>query len=234
MDNSRLEICPNVWLDSRRAVFLAQEETLAVADLHLGYAWAHRFNGQMLPIHARDPLLERLTELCSFYKPKVIAFLGDIVHQAVPVREVAQEFATLVERLSENCSVRLILGNHDKKLALLKPAANIEFHTSIRTGNFLLLHGDAECVRGTETAPASEELVLMGHEHPAISLGDGIKSAKFPCFLVSETVLILPAFSHWVSGTSFGSYEFMSPLARRAQFRKAIAICGSRLLPVKL
>src|SRR6476660_846006 len=88
MDKSRLEIKPKIWLDYRRAIFLEEHSVLAVADLHLGYAWAHRFHGQMLPLGGGDRLLERLTELCGYYKPRQFAFLGDIVHQAVPVAEV--------------------------------------------------------------------------------------------------------------------------------------------------
>ena len=91
MDKSRLEIRPKVWLDYRRAIFLEEHSVLAVADLHLGYAWAHRFHGQMLPLGGGDQLRERLTELCAYYKPRQFAFLGDIVHQAVPVAEIVAE-----------------------------------------------------------------------------------------------------------------------------------------------
>src|SRR4051812_23136509 len=112
MDRSRLEILPKVWLDHRRALFLEEQRTLAVADLHLGYAWAHRFNGQMLPLQPRDGILERLNDLCSYYQPHAIALLGDIVHQAVPVKEIADELTELLQSLSARCSVQLILGNH--------------------------------------------------------------------------------------------------------------------------
>jgi metallophosphoesterase superfamily enzyme len=74
----------------------------------------------------------------------------------------------------------------------------------------------------------------MGHEHPSISLGDGIRSAKFPCFMVSKTVLLLPAFSLWAAGADVRAHDFLSPLAQNARFSRAIAICGSKLLPVNL
>src|SRR6476469_1055836 len=96
MDRSRLEIIPGVWLDHRRAVFFEELQLLAVADLHLGYAWAHRYNGQMLPFGAGDRLTERLLDLCGFYRPQRLVVLGDIVHQTVPVSEVADELQTLL------------------------------------------------------------------------------------------------------------------------------------------
>lgn len=228
MHKSQLEVSPKVWVDYRRAVFLEDEGILAVADLHLGYAWAHRFNGQMLPVHPTDRLSDRLQELCSFYKPRVIALLGDIVHQAVPVSAVSKEYNELIGDLAARCSVKLILGNHDRELESLGAENNgAEFHRSIRAGNYLLLHGNEAANTAADT------LILMGHEHPAISLGDGVKSAKFPCFLVGERVLVLPAFSTWVAGTTVGSHPFMSAIARNARFKMAVAICGAKLLPVK-
>jgi DNA ligase-associated metallophosphoesterase len=228
MDRSRLEIMPNVWLDHRRAVYLEEQAVLAVADLHLGYAWAHRFNGQMLPFGGGDQLLERLSELCDFYKPRKFVFLGDIVHQAVPVTELIDEFNAIIEGLSERCETRLVIGNHDKKLRSVLRDKAVELLPFVNVGKFLLLHGNS-VPDGSE-----EATVIMGHEHPAISLGDGIKGSRFPCFMVSERVLILPAFSLWAAGGNARAHTYMSPIARAANFHKAVAICGGKLLPVKL
>src|SRR5687768_4351865 len=229
MDKSRLEISAGIWLDHRRAAFLEAERILCVADLHLGYAWEHRFSGQLMPLCGEENLLSRLSDLCSFYKPAHLAVLGDIVHQAVPVAEVTQELTSLFNGLREICGLKLILGNHDKKLKKLAAQhTDLEFIPQFETDKFLLTHGN------TPASAPDGKFVLMGHEHPSISLGDGIRSAKFPCFMVSKTVLLLPAFSLWAAGTDIRSYEFMSPLARTARFTKAVAICGKKLLPVKL
>ena len=229
MDKSRMEISAGIWLDHRRAVYLEAERILCVADLHLGYAWAHRFIGQLMPLRGEEDLLSRLSDLCSFYKPAHLAVLGDIVHQAVPVAEVMQELTSLFDGLREICGLKLILGNHDKKLKKLAAViSDLEFVPQFETEKFLLTHGN------TPPSAPKDKLVLMGHEHPGISLGDGIRSAKFPCFLVSKKVLLLPAFSLWAAGTDIRSYEFMSALAREARFTQAVAICGKKLLPVKL
>ena len=224
-----MEISAGIWLDHRRAVYLEAERILCVADLHLGYAWAHRFSGQLMPLRGEEDLLSRLSDLCSFYNPAHLAVLGDIVHQAVPVAEVMQELTSLFDGLREICGLKLILGNHDKKLKKLAAViSDLEFVPQFETEKFLLTHGN------TPPSAPKDKLVLMGHEHPGISLGDGIRSAKFPCFLVSKKVLLLPAFSLWAAGTDIRSYEFMSALAREARFTQAVAICGKKLLPVKL
>lgn len=229
MDKSRLELSPGVWLDHRRAVFLERESILAVADLHLGYAWAHRYHGQLLPLHSPDDLAARLSDLCAFYKPRQFAILGDIVHQAVPVAEIASELTALFTSLSSLCGLKLLLGNHDKNLRkILHSTAEAEFLAHLETDHFLLTHGN-----NISQIP-SRKTVIMGHEHPAISLGDGIASAKFPCFVIAPNLLLLPAFSLWAAGSNLRAYEFMSPLARKTRFTRAIAICGTKLLPVNL
>jgi hypothetical protein len=122
MEKSRLEIFSKVWLDFRRAIYLEEEGLLAVADLHLGYAWAHRYAGQMLPLVSGDCLEERLSDLCGCYRPRVVAVLGDIVHRAVPVAEVKTELLGLLRTLTAVCDTRLVLGNHDRQLRRFRPA----------------------------------------------------------------------------------------------------------------
>ena len=184
--------------------------------------------GQMLPFGPGDRLVERLTELCSFYKPRQFVFLGDIVHQAVPVSGIIEDFHHLFSTLANECETNFILGNHDKKLRSLVKDKGFRFLTSVRIGNFLLMHGNEAA------AQSKDSMIIMGHERPAISLGDGIMGAKFPCFMISESVLVLPAFSLWAAGTDLRYYPPLSTVARAASFTKAVAICGKKLLPVKL
>jgi uncharacterized protein len=229
MDKSRLEISPGVWLDHRRAAYLDADRILCVSDLHLGYAWAHRFSGQLMPIRSDEDLLTRLSDLCSFYKPAHLAILGDIVHYSLPVAEIRTELQRLFEGLQQICGLKLILGNHDEKLRkLVQPMGDFEFMEHFETEKFLLIHGHQD-----QVAPEGK-IVVMGHEHPAISLGDGIRSSKFPCFLVSPRTVVLPAFSLWAAGTDIRDGNFLSALAKGAEFQKAIAICGKKLLPVLL
>jgi putative SbcD/Mre11-related phosphoesterase len=228
MVKGRLEIRPGLWLDHRRAVYLQREQILAVADLHLGYTWAHRYNGQLLPVHTPDDVVARLADLCSQYKPGRLAILGDIVHQAVPVDEVRQEISSLFETLGKFCALDLILGNHDRDLEKFAGRSDLKFLSYLETENLFLTHGN-----GRALSPAGKRIV-MGHEHPAISLGDGIKSARFPCFVEGENVLLLPAFSHWSAGTNVRAGRFLSGTAQAARFTRAIAIVNGKLLPVRL
>jgi putative SbcD/Mre11-related phosphoesterase len=241
MDRSRLELEPGLWLDARGAVWLERESVLAVADLHLGYAWAHRYEGNLLPLRAPDETVSRLLALVESYAPADLVLLGDIVHGTVPVPALKDDLCELFERLSDKTTLRLIVGNHDAQLVKLLGTCGIEAVAmrEFRAGPHLLLHGE-----GTDDRLAAEQLattgarggrVIIGHEHPALQLSDGVAtSAKCPCFVFSSNLLVLPAFSPWSAGTNVRTHKFMSSLARRCPMEGAVAIAAGKLLSVKV
>ena len=237
---SRAHLAPGIILDARRAVWLEEKRILAVADLHLGYAWAHRHSGQLLPITAREDSVERLATLVTDYCPEELVLLGDIVHRAVPVQTLEAELRELFSVIGDRTRLRLVAGNHDKGLdALLKRCKlRAELVVSHDCGPHLLIHGDNK-----DAAIAADQLALvrsrngqifMGHEHPAIRVGDGVASMKCPCFLVSSRLIILPAFSSWAAGSNVRSQTFLSPLAASVRFETAHAILGNKMLPIAL
>lgn len=227
-----LEFLLGVVFDARRAVYFRDQQLLAVADLHLGYAWSHRAQGQLMPIAPKDNALDRLRTLITDYKPARLVLLGDIVHRALPLPALMDELRSLLSVTDSECKCELVMlaGNHDRKLQqLLKElGAKDVLRTEYAAGENVFLHGDRPA-----TQPATR--YVIGHEHPAISIGDGVAtSRKFPCFLIAQNVLTLPSFSSWSAHTPFPYYEFMSPIAKGARFQTALAILGDRLLPVPI
>lgn len=240
MSLTRLELSPGLWLDARRAAWLEKERALLVADLHLGYAWAHREQGNLMPIAAPEDTLDRLEALAADYAPREIIVLGDVIHAAVTEDAVMADLRRL-HQLAGGVPVRLIAGNHDVHLASMLRQAGLEAAVvrEIILGGNLLLHGDA----GDETEADARCLaaverggcVILGHEHPAINLSDGVATTvRCPCFLVGEDVLVLPAFSPWSAGTNIRHGVFLSPYVRRAKLTQTIAIVANRLLPMPI
>ena len=123
MDRARLELFPGFWLDARRAVWMEKEQALLVADLHLGYAWAHRQRGNLMPINGADDTLDRLQALAIEYAPRKIIVLGDIIHAAVAEEAVLADLRLLN---GLGASVSLIAGNHDRQLAPMLRRAGID------------------------------------------------------------------------------------------------------------
>jgi uncharacterized protein len=232
MDRTRFRLAPGIVLDARRAAWLEAERVLAVADLHLGYAWAQRTRGMLLPLSAKDDSTARLLALAEDYAPREVVLLGDIVHRAVPLEPLRGELRALYAALAPRTALRFLVGNHDRDLAPLLLESGIESPLAARhsAGAHTLTHGDD----GSGAAESGGGFTIMGHEHPAITIGDGVTSVKCPCFLASERVLVLPAFSAWAAGSNVRSGSFMSPVARAARFSRAFAILAGKLLPVPL
>lgn len=237
---SSATLASGLVLDARRAVFLPTSRTLAVADLHLGYAWAKRTHGALLPV-IDDNTTDRLTELQRTYQPRRLVVLGDIVQEALALPALEKLLREFCERLGSASELIFCLGNHDRHLQRLVRdwQLPVACHHQLTLDGHKLLHGDQR-PRLTEEVPFTLEASprvsrLIGHEHPALTLGDGLASrAKCPAFLVADGLLVLPAFSAWAAGCEFGRQPFLGPLACAARFHTAFACVGPRLLRVPL
>ena len=228
MDLSQYRLPGGIVLDARRAVWLETEQVLAVSDLHLGYVWAQRHRGALLPVSSPDDTIERLAELCGQVRPARLVLLGDIVHRALPLRDIEMLLEQLMSAIRPYAS-EWILGNHDRNLEKLLQKLSLArpLHRELRIGRYRFTHGDLP----EQLCPAEGDVLVLGHEHPSITIGDGVAShAKCPCFLSAENALMLPAFSRWASGTNIYSPHWSCPL----DFSQAIAICDDKLLPISL
>lgn len=206
----RLELRPGVWLDARRAVYLEKEATLAIADPHLGYAWAQRAAGNLVPLGAGDEWAAALTGLIDEYAPRRVVVLGDFVHRAVRVEAIETEVCRFIEVVETRAELVLVGGNHDRGLDRLLERCGkaVEVRECLRCEDHLLIHG--------HEAADGKMRVLMGHEHPVLTLGDPAGgSVRCPCFLVGERVTVLPAMSRWAAGCNVRSGRFLSEMAGR-------------------
>lgn len=179
----RVEVQPGLWFDARRAVWLAAERILAIADPHWGYAASHRARGNLLPCWGDDDIESTLRQLVAEYAPAEMVWLGDIVHAA--------EGAARVERFlaAPPVPTTVLAGNHDRRWRGASERVLVR-------GAFVFHHGD----QPIPLPPGAREMV--GHHHPALAWGDGAGArVKLPALVVSPTRVVLPAFSPWAAGT---------------------------------
>ncbi len=228
-------------LDARRAAFLPESGILAVADLHLGYAWVQRRRGALIPVSKPDSTSVRLAPLLADYRPRTLVVLGDLVHQAVALPALREELESLVRILPQGTGLMVCPGNHDRDLSKLLAPLGLPLRVKpvLPMGRHRLHHGDGplSAVKGNADLAlhAEEPIDVIGHEHPAIRLGDGVATeAKVACFLEADRILVLPAFSDWAAGCEIGRGPFLGEVARSARFHTAYACLGPRLLPIPL
>jgi len=197
-----------------RAAYWKEDETLIVADVHLGKAAAFRALHVPVPEGTTRANLCRLSALIELFVPKRLVILGDLWHaRDGRTEEALQNLATW--RKSELLEVILVEGNHDRKAGPLPDYCQIPTESEpYIQGPFALRH---------YPEPTDGAYTLAGHIHPAAVLeGRGRQVLRVPCFWFGAQVGVLPA---------FGEFTGCAPVLPSAN-DQVIAVADGRLFPI--
>lgn len=205
-----------VGLRAARTVWLAEFDTLLVADAHFGKDQAFRRAGIPVPAGAVDDNLAALTAEIEATGARRLVFLGDLLH----ARQSRSPFLDeAVHRWRETCpslSVTLVRGNHDVGAGDPPPRWRFDIVDEPHAlGPFALCH-HPQRVAG--------RYVWAGHVHPALVVGRGRDRLRLPCFHLSPRMAVLPA---------FGVFTGMHPVDPQPGDR-VIAIAGGQLREIPL
>ena len=177
-----------------KVAFWPEQDTLFVADLHLGKSESHRKLGMYLPTGSDADDLDHLLKICHETDANKLIVLGDLFHDAHALDQGSTAaFKTWLKRLDADFT--LLLGNHDRKLAVEINRLPIEIETSpYPLGPFWLSH---------EPELKSGYINLCGHLHPGMSFKDAAGcNHRTKAFWKSPGQLVFPAFG---STTSLGN-----------------------------
>lgn len=152
------------------AAALIDDQTLVLADLHIGFESELAEKGIRIPDQT-PKIIRRIIDLKERFNVKKLVILGDLKH-SVPRMNMMSWF--LVPRFMERVTklfeeVVLVPGNHDGGIEPLIPneVKVLPTHGS-SISNVWLTHGHA---RLPEEA-LKQKMILMGHLHPAVQLTD--------------------------------------------------------------
>jgi len=207
--------------NSYPALYLTEHKALVVADLHIGYESALKAKGICLPHASYVYMRKIIAELIRQTGAESIIFLGDLKHEfGKPSAQEWVEVRDLLESvLGSGVSVHAVRGNHDNYILSILGRYNVQLHDPwMLIGDIVLLHGDKDV-----ELPKGAKIMIMGHEHPAVSSVDVSGSRyKFKCFLIGRMagirVIVLPALSPLSSGVGINETpkeELLSPILRR-------------------
>jgi hypothetical protein len=91
--------------------------------------------------------------------------------------------------------------------------------------------GDVMCVHGHRKIVGKK--MIMGHEHPFIHIRDQVGATlSLPCYLISEDLVVMPAFSPLASGTDVSSadrQDYLSSTLRAFNVRKFRVLAVSNI-----
>lgn len=218
---------------AQRAAWWPTEQTLLVADVHLGKGATFRALGQPLPRGASSADLARLSELIHTTGAQRLVVLGDFWHSRHGLSTALLAHLESWLAAHQELAITLVGGNHDRgirppladpRLESLPSPLELAPGLSAHHHPPLALAGHEK----QRLQPAAGDFALAGHLHPALRLtGTGRDQLRLPCFVWQPGQLILPAF-----GSLSGHLELDYPRLNRAGAR--LAVCAEQriyLLP---
>lgn len=175
---------------------LLYEDTLIVADLHLGRT--HRDQLQF-PTPEYDSILDRFNTLVQKHTPERIVLAGDVFQQ---FDQPPREAVDTLEKLRQNAEVEgadiiAVPGNHDTYKFQFDNYYHGIVQDEYTSENVTVIHGH---IAPTEDA----DLIIAGHLHPVLEE----RGSRWPCFLYGERayrdtdVVVIPAFADTVNGVN--------------------------------
>jgi uncharacterized protein len=193
-----------------RALFWPIRRALIFADLHLEKSSWFAARGQMLPPQDSEATLEQIQSLIAQTGASEIWCLGDNFHDSAGPERLLGNAKALLSRLTSTTDWRWIVGNHDEALPQGIGGTILE---EAEVDGLILRH---------RADPSDARPELSGHFHPkyrATARGRGVSR---PCFVVSESKLILPAFGALTGGLR----------ANHPEISAAVGLGAEALIPV--
>ena len=224
---SQIEIMPGFEIYGL-GLYIAPAKMFVISDLHLGYEEAFNKEGVMLPRFNFKEIVERLG--LAFLALKVggkpvekVVINGDLKHEFGGISEQEwKEVLDMLEFLQRHCKeVILVRGNHD---TILGPIARVRGMKILDAGLFVP-EANAYLTHGMVVPPASNtefkraKVIVIGNEHPAIAIRDGVKSELYKCFLAGKykgkELIVIPSHNAVTIGTNILRDKVLSPFLKQ-------------------
>ena len=199
-------------------LFIPLEKTVIFSDFHMGYEEAILKGGVLLPRHQLPDTLTRVKKILEGITVETIIVTGDLKHEfgTISGSEWKQSFALLDLFAQYASKVLLIKGNHDSVLGPIARKKNVEIVPYVLLNDIFICHGD---VIPNNLDFEKAKTLIIGHEHPAITLHDTTKKEHYKCFLKGaykkKTLLVLPSFNLVTTGTNILKEHLLSPFLQQ-------------------
>lgn len=196
--------------------------TLVIADTHIGYEEAINKQGILIPRFQFKGIIERLEKIFKQAKKPIYTFIinGDVKHEFGRISETEwRHTLAMLDFISNHCKeIVIVKGNHDTIIGPIAEKRNIKIveHYLITNNKkrILIIHGD----KFPKRLPKCD-VIIIGHQHPAITLREGVRSELYRCFLKGKykksKLIVLPAFTLVSEGSDILKEEILTPFLKQ-------------------
>lgn len=165
-----------------KAVFIPEENLVAVSDLHIGFEIELGRHGIFVPDQG-PVFLSRISGILKKTGAKRVLLLGDVKHSfASPTFLEEEKVVSFLGKLSGLARVEVVPGNHDGGIGNVLPkGVRLRKSSGALIGSTGFFHGhswpDEKLVNSAKT-------LVFSHIHPSIALMDSLGGFhKEPCYL---------------------------------------------------
>ncbi len=226
-----LQIHKNIFIEDL-SLFLKKERISIISDIHIGYEEELNEKGILIPRFQQKDLLNKIEEILKKIKPLKIIINGDLKHEFGTISETEWrntfQFLDLIKKYCEE--IILIKGNHDTILEPIAIKRKLSIKDYYKINDYYIIHGNK--------IPNSKEfkeskVIIIGNEHPAISLKHELRSETYKCFLKgkfrNKILIVLPSFNPITEGTNILKEELLSPFLHQDLRNFNVYIIGDKV-----
>lgn len=188
----RLALVP----DLSGALWLPEERTLVVADLHLEKGSAYAARGVMLPPYDSAATLAALAAVIRRRGPARVIALGDSFHDRDAENRLAPVALAALHQLQQGRDWLWITGNHDPAISR---AMGGESAATLTLSGVTLRHEPDAGAEGPEIA---------GHLHPTAKVRMRGRALRRRCFAMSQRRCVMPAMGAYAGGLNLRDAAF--------------------------
>ena len=188
----RLAVVP----DLSGALYLPDERTLVVADLHLEKGSAYAARGVLLPPYDSAATLALLGAAIARYQPARVIALGDSFHDRGAEARIGESCLATLRTHQAGRDWLWISGNHDP---MISAAMGGTVAGELELRGVMLRH---------EPSPARALPEIAGHLHPAAKVRMRGRALRRRCFAISPTRCVMPAMGAYAGGLNVRDAAF--------------------------
>ena len=183
---------------------MVKEKVLVIGDIHIGYEEELNIKGLMIPRFNFKDLKERILKILDNVETVVIN--GDIKHKFGGIMNTEwKDVRDFLELFGER-KIVLVQGNHDR---ILKPIVkDMELVDYYKVGDVMICHGD-------DIKDVESKVIIIGHEHCAIGLREGVRLEKYKCFIKGKykrkVLIAMPSYNLLAEGSDVLREKKLSP-----------------------
>ncbi len=178
------------------ALWLPDERTLVVADLHLEKGSVYAARGVMLPPYDSTATLAALGQAILRHRPARVIALGDSFHDRDAENRLASETRAALGRMQRGRDWLWITGNHDPAISR---AMGGESAAEIALTGVSLRH---------EPNAAEDAYEIAVHLHPAAKVRMRGRAIRRRCFALSARRCVMPAMGAYAGGLNLRDATF--------------------------